>query len=188
MKTRWQVVKKVEQDAVQEVCTCKDFENQDEFWFLSLIGIKKKKIWCIHENDNSNYLDMYFVALMFSSIPSLSWVRLFGTSWAAAHRASLSIANSRSLLKLMCIEQVMPSNHLILCCPFLFLPSVFPSIRVFPDESVLHIRWPKYRSFSFRISPSNEYSGQISFRIDWFALFAVQGIFESFPQHHSSKV
>ena len=107
------------------------------------------------------------------------------TPWTAAHQASLSITNSRSLLKLMFIESVMPSNHLILCGPL--LPSVFPSIRVFPSESVLRIRWPKYWSFSFNISPSNEYSGLISFRMDWLDLLAVQGTLKSLLQHHSSK-
>ena len=97
------------------------------------------------------------------------------------------LTNSRSLLKLMSIESVMPSNHLILCHPLLLLPSVFPSIRVFPNDSVLHIRWPKYWSFSFSIGPSNEYSGLISFRIDWFDLLAVQGTLKSLLQHHSSK-
>ena len=119
-----------------------------------------------------------------SSVQPLSRVQLFATPWTAAHQASLSIANSWSLLKLMSIESVMPSNHLILCCPLLLPPSIFPSIRVFSKESVLHIRWPKYWSFSFSISPSNEYSGLISFRIDWLDLFAVQG---SLLQHHSSK-
>ena len=108
---------------------------------------------------------------MFSSVQSLSHVRLFATPWTAAHQASLSITNSQGLLKLMSIELVMPSNHLILCCPLLLSPSVFPSIRVFSNESALHIRWPKYWSFS--ISSSNEYSGLISFRIDWFDLLAV---------------
>ena len=102
-------------------------------------------------------------------------------------QASLSIANSQSSLKLMSIESVMPSNHLIFCRPLLLLPSIFPSIRVFSKESVLHIRWPKYWSFSFSISPSNEYSGLISFRIDWLDLLAVQGTFKSLLQHHSSK-
>ena len=102
-------------------------------------------------------------------------------------QASLSITNSRSLLKLMSIESVMPSNHLILCHPLLLLPSIFPSIRVFSNESVLHIRWPKYWSFSFSISPSNEYSGLISFRMDWLDLLAVQGTLKSLLQHHSSK-
>ena len=107
--------------------------------------------------------------------------------WTAACQASLPITNSQSLLKLMPIELVMPSNHLILCRPLLLLPSIFPSIRVFSSESVLYIRWPKYWSFSFSISPSNEYSGLISFRMDWLDLLAVQGTLKSFLQHHSSK-
>ena len=109
------------------------------------------------------------------------------TSWTAAHQASLSITNSWSLLKLVSIELVMPSSHLILSRPLLLLPSVLPSIRIFSNESVLCIRWPKYWSFSFSISPSNAYSGLISFRIDWFDLLAVQGTFKSLLQHHSSK-
>ena len=108
------------------------------------------------------------------------------TPWTAARQASLSITNSQSLLKLMSIESVMPSNHLI-CCPLVLLPSIFPRIRVFSNESVLHIRWPKYWSFSFSISPSNEHSGLISFRIDWFDLLAVKGTLKSLLQHHSSK-
>ena len=111
----------------------------------------------------------------------------FATPWTAAHQASLSITNSRSLPKLMSIESVMPSSHLILCHPLLLLPSVFPSIRVFPNESVFRIRWPKYWNFSFNISPSNEHSGLISFRVDWLDLLAVQGTFKSLLQHHSSK-
>ena len=109
------------------------------------------------------------------------------TAWAAESHTSLSTTNSRSLLKLMSIDSVMLSNHLILCCPLLLLPSSFPSIRVFSNESALHIRWPKYWSFSFNISLSNEYSGLISFRIDWFDLLAVQGTLKSLIQHHSSK-
>ena len=109
------------------------------------------------------------------------------TPWTAARQASLSITNSQSLLKLMYIELVMPSNHLILCHPLPLLPSISPSIRVFPNESVLHIRWPKYWSFCFSISPSNEYSGLISFRMDWFDLLAVQGTLKSLLQHHGSK-
>ena len=120
-----------------------------------------------------------------SSVQSLSCVQLFATPWSTACQASLS--NSWSLLKHMSIELVMPSNHLILCCPLVLLPSIFPSIRVFSNESVLRIRWPKYWSFSFNISPSHEYSGLISFRIDWLDLLAVQGILKSFFQHHSSK-
>ena len=109
------------------------------------------------------------------------------TPWTAAHYASLSVTNSWSLLKLMSIESVMPSNHLILCRPLLLLPSIFPGMRVFSNESVLCIRWPKYWSFSFSISPSNEYSGLISFRMDWLDLLAVQGTLKSLLQHHSSK-
>ena len=109
------------------------------------------------------------------------------TPWTAACQASLFITNSRSLLKLMSIESVMPSNHLILCRPLLLLPSVFPKISVFSNESALHIRWPKYWGFSFSISPSNEYSGLVSFGIDWLDLLAVQGTLKSLLQHHSSK-
>ena len=110
--------------------------------------------------------DMLLMNIQFSSVQSFSRVRLFETSWTAARQASLSITNSRSLLKLMSIKSVMPSNHLILCCPLLLPPSIFPSIRVFSNDSVLWVRWPEYWSFSFRIHPSNEYSGLISFRMD----------------------
>ena len=110
------------------------------------------------------------------------------TPWTTACQASLSITNSWSLLKLMSIKLVMPSNHLIFCCPLLLPPSIFPSIRIFSDELVLHIRWQKYWSFSFNISTSNEYSGLISFKMDWLDLLAVQGTLESLLQHHSSKV
>ena len=122
-----------------------------------------------------------------ASLQSLRHVRLFATPWTAAHQASLSITNSRSLHKLMSIELVMPSNHLILCHPLLLLPSIFPSIRVLSKESVLRIKKPKYWCFSFSISPSNEYSGLISFRIDCFDLLAVQGTLKSLFQYHSSK-
>ena len=121
------------------------------------------------------------------SVQLLSQVRVFATPWTAARQASLSITNCRSLLKLMSIKLVMPSNHLILCHSLLLLPSVFPSIRIFSNESVLHIRWPEYWSLSFSISPSNEYSGLISFRVDWFDLLAVQGTLKSLLQNHSSK-
>ena len=117
----------------------------------------------------------------------LSHVLLFATPWTTACQASLSITNYQSLLKLMSIELVMPSNHLIFYSPLLLLPSIFPSIRVFSNESVLHIRWPKFWSLSFSISPSNEYSGLISFRIDWLDLLAIQGTLKSLLQHHSSK-
>ena len=124
----------------------------------------------------------------FSSVQSLSRVRLFATPWTEAHQASLSITNSQSLFKLMSIESVMPFNHLILCRPLLLLPSIFPSIRVFSNESILHIRWPKYWSFSFSISSSSEYSGLIYFRMDWLDLLAGQRTLKSLLQHHSSKV
>ena len=118
----------------------------------------------------------------------LSLVWLFATPWTAGHQASLSFTISQNLLKLMSIELVMPSNHLILCGPLLLPPSFFPSIRVFPHESALHTRWTKYWSFSFSISPSNEHPGLISFRMDWLDLLAVQGTLKSHLQHHSSKV
>ena len=125
--------------------------------------------------------------LGFSSVQSLSCVWLFATPWTAARQAFLSITNSQSLPKLMSIESVMPSNHLILCHPLLFLPSIFPSIRVFSNESALHNRWPKYCIVSFSISPSNEYSGLNSFRMDWLDLLAVQGTLKRLLQHHNSK-
>ena len=123
----------------------------------------------------------------FSSVQSFSCVHLFVTPWTAAHQASLSITNSQGLLKLMSIESVMPSNDLILCHTLFFPPSIFPSIRVFSNESFLHIRWPKDWSVSFNISPSKEYSGLISFRMDWLDLLAVQGTLKSLLQNHSSK-
>ena len=123
----------------------------------------------------------------FSSVQSRSHIQLFVTPWNAAHQASLSITNSRSPPKSMSIESVMPSNHLILCRPLLLLPSIFPSIRVFSNESALHIRWPKYWSFSFNINPSNKHPGLVSFRMDWLDLLAVQGTLKSLLQHHSSK-
>ena len=125
--------------------------------------------------------------LLISSVQLLNRVRLFVTPWITARQASLSITNSRSSPKLMCIKSVMPSSHLILCRPLLLLPPIPPSIRVFSNESALHIRWPKYWSFSFSISPSNEYSGLISFRMDWLDLLAVQDTLKSLLQHHSSK-
>ena len=124
---------------------------------------------------------------MFSSGQLLSCVRLFATPWTAARQAALSITNSQRMLKFMSIESVMSSNCLILCCPLLLLPSILPSVRVFSNKSVFRIRWPKYWSFSFSISPSNEHSELISFRIDWFDLLAVQGTLKSLLQHHRSK-
>ena len=129
--------------------------------------------------------------IQFSSVQSLSRVRLFATPWTAAHQASLSITDSWSLFKLMTTESMMPSKRLNICCPLLLLPSIFPTIRVFSSESVLPIRWPKYWSFNFSISPSNEYSGLTEYlvlkRTDWCDLLAVQGTLKSLLQHHSSK-
>ena len=125
--------------------------------------------------------------IQFSSVQSLSRVWLFANPWTAAHQASLSITNSQSPPKPMSIELVMPSSHLILCRPLLLLPSIFPSIRVFSNESALRIRWPNYWSFSFNISPSNEHSGLVSFKMDWLDLLAVQGTLKSLLQHHNSK-
>ena len=149
-----------------------------------LLISSRKWTWSL---ENTCYLTFWPIVFHFSSVQLLSRVWLFATPWTAARQASLSITNSWGLLKLMSIESVMPSNHLILCRPLLLLPSVFPSIRVFSNESALLIRWPKYWSFSFGISPSNEYSGLISFRMDWLDLLAVQGTLKSLLQHHSSK-
>ena len=144
-------------------------------WVLSRWGCYRQ-LCCSH----------YWASVQFSSVQSLSRVWLFATPWSAACQVSLSITNSWSLLKLKSIESVMLSNHLILCCPL--LPrSIFPSIWFLSNKSVRHIRWPKYWSFSFSISPSNEYSGLISFRIDWLDLLTVQGTLKSLLQHHSSK-
>ena len=121
------------------------------------------------------------------SVQSLSHVQLFATPWTVAHQASLSITNSQSPPKPMSIESMMPSDHLILCCPLLLLPSIFPSIRVFSNESILCIRWPKYWSFSFNVSPSNEHPGLSSLKMDWLDLLAVQGTLKSLLQHHNSK-
>ena len=138
------------------------------YWFLRALFIVKYKLLC---------------TLLFSRQVMFDFV----TPWTAARQASLSITNSRSLLKLMSIESVMLSNHLILCHSLLLLPSIFPNIRVFSNESVLHIKWPKYCSFSFNISPSSEHPGLISFRMDWLDLIAAQGTLKSLLQHHSSK-
>ena len=138
-------------------------------------------------SESISYLSSKSFLSPFVVVWSLSHVRLFVTPWIAAHQASLPFTISQSLLKLMSIASVMSSNHLILHHPLLFLPSIFPSIRVFSNELALHIRWPKYWSFSFSISPSDEYSGLISFRIDWFGLLAVQETLKSLLQHYSSK-
>ena len=145
-------------------------------------------IFCLHIYWFSAYLSITDKrhSVQFSSVQSFSHVQLFVTPWTAPCQASLSITSSRSLFKLMSVESVIPSNHLILCHPLLLQPSIFHTIRVFSNES-LHIRWPHYWSFSFSISPSNEYSGLISFKIDWFALLAIQGTLKNLLQHHSSK-
>ena len=130
---------------------------------------------------------LIIISVQFSSVQSLSRVRLFATPWIAARQASLSITNSRSSPRFTFIESVMPSNYLIPCCPLSFLPSIFPSIRIFSKELALHISWPKYWSFGFSISHSNEYSGLFSFRIDQFDRLSVQGTLKSLLQHHSSK-
>ena len=142
--------------------------------------------WCAHGSETCESRTIPLGFDIGSVQFSCSVMSDSATPWTAACQASLSITNSQSLLKLMSIESVMPSNHLILCPPLL-LPSIFPGIRVFSSESILHIRWPKYWSFSFNISPTNEYSGLISFRMDWLDLLAVQGTFKSLFQHHSSK-
>ena len=142
--------------------------------------------WQSSSSLSYDYYHFYKVCL-FSSVQSLSHVRHFATPWTTARQASLSITNSQSSPKFMSIESVMPSNHLILCHPLLLLPSIFPSIRVFSNESALCIRWPTYWSFHFSISPSKEHPGLISFRMDWLDLLAVQGTLKSLLQHHSSK-
>ena len=138
---------------------------------------------CAIQEDLAGHLSHIFLVV----VQWLSRVRFFVTPWTAAHQASLSITNSRSSLKLMSIESVMPSSHLILCRPLLLLPAIRPSIRVFSIESTLHMRWPRDWSFSFSISPSNEHPGLVSFRMDWLDLLAVQGILKSLLQHHNSK-
>ena len=145
--------------------------------------------WAVSHCQQGPNIDLKSLAsVQFSSVQSPSHVWLFVTPWIAAHQASLSIINSRSLLKLTSIRSVVLSSHLILCRPLFLLPPIPPSIRVFSNESTLHMRWPKYWSFSFSISPSNEHSGLISFRTDWFDLLVVQGTLQSLLRHHSSKV
>ena len=153
--------------------------------YLSAIDIFKWQSCSFLPVDTCPHLHTEYIP--FSSVQSLSHVWFLVTPRTAACQASLSITNSRNLLELMSIESVVPSNHLINCHPLLLPPSIFPSIRVFSNESVLSIRWPKYWSFSFNISPSNEYSGLISFRMDWLNFLAVQGTLKSLLQHHSSK-
>ena len=161
-------------------------------WFavrmsLVMACISMSQSWLFFSEQSTNGSDVSLQSPFVIVAQSLSCVPLFVTPWAAELQVSLSFTVSGSLLKPMSIESVMQSNHLILCCPLLLLLSIFPIIRVFSYELALHIRWPKYWSFSFSISPSNEYSGLISFRIDWFDLLAVQGILKSLLQHHSTR-
>ena len=151
-------------------------------WWATVHGVAKS------QTRLSNFTFTFtFTKLQFSSVQSLTRVQLFATPWITACQASLSITNSRSLFKLMSIESVMPFSHLILCRPLLLLPTITPSIRVFSNESTLCMRWPKYWSFSFSISPSDEHPGLISLRMDWLDLLAIQGTLKSLFQHHSSK-
>ena len=153
--------------------------------YLSIAGQIKHTAY--ESAAHCTWRSLQFSPVQFSPVQLLSCVRLFATPWTASCQASLSITNSQSLLKLMPIELLMPSNHLILCRPLFLLPSIFPNIMVFSNESAFCIRWPKYWSFSFSISPSNEHSGLISFRMDWLDLLTVQGTLKSLLQHHSSK-
>ena len=160
------------------------FSHSEDYLFpLFIVSFAVKQLLSLIRS----HLFIFVFNFCYSTVQSLICVRLFETPWTAAHQASLSIVNSQSLLKLTSIESVMPSNHLILCHPLLLLPSIFPSIRVFSNQLALHMRWPKYWSFSFSISPSNEHPGLISFRMDWLDLLAVQGTLKSLLQHHSSK-
>ena len=154
-----------------------------QWWWL----LRHSLFWCFsYKKKIYICICLFGVFASVSSVQSLIHVRIFATPWTAACQASLSITNSWSLLKLMSIQSVMPSNHLILCGPLLLLPSIFPIIRVFFSELSLSIRWPNYWHFSFIISPANEYSGLISFRIDWFDLLTVQETLKSLLQHHNS--
>ena len=174
-----------------EICRAIQLSPNACFQCWGRIEEKKR---CITHKDSKNseskhiHITAIFKIQIMCMLSCISHVRLFATPWIAALQASLSITNSWSSLRLRSIESVIPSSHLILWCPLLLLPSIFPSIRVFSNESVLHIRWPNFWSFCFNISPSNEHSGLISFRIDWLDLLAVQGTLKSLLQHHSSEV
>ena len=168
-------------------CSCLENPRDGGAWWAAFCGVAQSRTklkWLSSSSSSSSHSTVEQVV---SSVQSLSLVQLFVTPWTAAHQVSLSITNSQNLLKLMSIELVMPSNHLILCRPLLLQPSVFPRIRVFSNESVLCIRWSKYWSLSFSSSPSNEHWGLISFKMDWLDLLAVQGTLKSLLQHHSSK-
>ena len=174
----------------QHQANSKETDSKTILWIIKIIINIQRKMEdnaCMNKDVKNNKDNLKIKNVIISLVQSFSRVWLSVTPWTAALQASLSITNFWSLLRLMSIELVMPSNHLILCHPLLLLPSVFPNIRVFSNESVLCMRWPKYWSFSFNISPSNEYSGLISFRMDWLELLAVQGTFKSLLQNHSSK-
>ena len=169
-------------------CSCLENPRDGGAWWAAVYGVTQSRTRLKRLSSSSSMTsNTEHPSVQFSSVQSLSPVRLFETPWTAARQASLSITNSQSLLKLMSIELVMPPNYLILCHPLLLPPSIFPSIKVFSNESILCIRWPKYWSFSFSISPSNEYSGLISFRMNWLDLLAIQGTLKSLLQYHSSK-
>ena len=169
-----------------KICLKNDLILKNELKWSSHIATVDVYVKCVHKIHFPGNSHSHIKGTIFSSFQSLSRVWLFATPWIAAHQASLSITNSRSLPKPKSIESVMPSSHLILCHPLL-LPLILPSIRVFSNESTLRMRCPKYSSFSFSISPSNEHLGLISFRMDWLDLLAVQGTLKSLLQHHSSK-
>ena len=160
---------------------------KSHLWVMSGVGTDWANLFWGTVSYGEQGYDTEVIMGTFSSVQLLSRVRLFATPWIAECQASLSITNSQSSLRLTSIESVMPSSHLILCHPLYLPPSIFPSIRVFSNKSALHIRWPKYWSFSFNISPSNEHSGLIFFRMDWLDLLAVEGTLKSLLQHHSSK-
>ena len=190
-----ELYKHMEWSTIYPLC-CNKYNVDFEVWGLERIRLSSSDLWFLTTIISlslsflpvtPNSILFWMPDVQFSSVPSFSHVLLFATPWTAACQVSLSIPNSWSLLKLMSIKLAMPSNHLILCFPLLLLPLIFPSIRVFSKESVLCIRWPKYWSLSFSISPSNEYSRLISFRMDWLDLLAVQGACKSLLQHHSSK-
>ena len=172
-----------------KICLCQTFlyKTSSHIYYDSFECIEKYKYFKKHKYIQSRKTAKEIISHQFSSVQSLSHVGLFAAPWTAACQASLSITNCQSLPKLMSIDSVMPSNHLILCRPLLLLPAIFPSIRVFSNKSALRMRWPMYWSFSFSISPSNEQKGLISFRMDWLDLLAVQGTLKSLLRHHSLK-
>ena len=169
---------------VYEILPCGTISSQHT---LNYKAISYKSSGPLCNRTGNRHMKRCSASLIISSVQSLSRVRLFATPWTAARQASMFISNSQGLLTLMFIKSVMPANHLILCHPLLLPTSIFPNIRVFSNESALRIRWPEYWSFSFNIIPSNEYSGLISFKMNWLDVFAIQGTLKSLLKHHSSK-